>query len=139
MHQDRRRAVVMLLTLLAAGPSRAQQSQDGISADAYRRNFPPAPVAVRAERRGGRIIVTWDPPPAADPSERLAYDPAVDRYRVYRVAADRARTLAGETRTTSFVDPAAPAGAVQRYVVTAVQRSGQESAPSHDAAVQTPR
>ena len=66
----------------------------------------------------------------ADGRPAPGYDPAIALYRVYRVAPDQSATLIGETPTTSFTDTAAPRGTTQRYVVTAVQRSGQESGRS---------
>jgi len=110
----------------------------GITFEEHRRLFPPAPVAVRAELRGGKAIVSWDKPRAADPSEKLAYDPAIDRYRVYRVGPGHNMTLIGETRATSFEDQTAPAGTTQRYAVTTVQRSGHESGPSPEAVLRIP-
>lgn len=126
-----------LAAAVAAGPASAQMAppggtEPGISFEEYRRLFPPAPVEVRAAVRGGLAVVSWKPPPAPDPSVRLGYDPVVARYRIYRLGSDEQRTLIGETEGLEFADPVPPDGA-RRYVVTAVQRSGLESAASVEA------
>mgnify|MGYP001551336229 CR=1 FL=1 len=123
------------MILVAAGISLGQ-TQDGLSESEYHRTFPPEPLAVRAEIRDGKPMVMWNKPPTA--AGKLAYDPVIDRYRVYRVSGLNDKTLIGETRATLYVDSAAPTGTTQRYVVTTVQRSGHESAPSQEAELRIP-
>ena len=118
----------------AAGSGAAPSG--GISAEEYARVFPPAPVDVRAAFAGGVVTLRWTPPAPAAPSG--AFDPAVGHYRVFRLGDGGAATLIGETRDTVFHDRAAPAGTVQRYAVTAVQRSGQESGLSAEAVLRVP-
>jgi fibronectin type 3 domain-containing protein len=129
-------AALAVLTVFACGVTLAT-AQDGISESEYHRSFPPEPLAVRAEIRDGKPTVTWQKPPV--PPGKLAYDPVIDHYRVYRMGREPDKTLIGETRATSFVDPNAPAGTTQRYVVTTVQRSGRESAPSQEAELKIPK
>jgi hypothetical protein len=121
---------------LAPAPAPAQ-ADGGISVGEYHRVFPPAPVEVRAVREGADVVVSWAPPPVVATGGRLAYDPAVAGYRIYRVDGAGGRTLAGEVdaATMRFRDVAAGA-AGHTYAVTAVQRSGQESGLS--AAAEAP-
>lgn len=90
----------------------------------------PAPLEIGARMAGGAALVTWSQPPAP-PEGRLAYDRVFSRYRVYRLNGDD-QLVIGETTERAFRDPSPPAGAVD-YVVTAVQRSGQEGARSDRA------
>jgi hypothetical protein len=132
-------ACALALLPVAMPPSRAQpQGQGGISFEEYRRVFPPPPAAVRAKRRDGTVTLSWEKPASANPSGQLAYDPVVVRYRVYRLGPGHEMTLIGETRGTSLAIAAPPPGTTGRYVVTAVQRSGHESAPSPEAVVRVP-
>jgi hypothetical protein len=126
--------------LLAAviPPPAFAQNQGGISAEEYHRFRPPVPIAVQAEAREGQATIRWRPPPPPGPTVRPSYDPAIALYRVYRVASDQSATLIGETPSTSFTDTAAPRGTTQRYAVTAVQRSGQESGRSDIVEVRIP-
>jgi hypothetical protein len=140
------RIVVLVVALASTSPTSAHagatpsggaaQAGGGISVEEYQRVFPPAPVAVRAEMRAGVATVTWSPPPAVAPTR--AYDPTVGSYRVYRIGAGGSAVLIGETVETAFRDPRAPGGTTQRYAVTAVQRSGQESGLSEAAEVRVP-
>ena len=120
--------------------AQSQSSKDGISFEEDRRSFPPVPIGVRAEIRNGKATVLWDKPPAADRSEKLAYDPVIDHYCVYRVTGTQNLSLIGKTdaTVTSFTDSTAHPGMTRRYVVTAVQRSGHESAPSMEAVLHLP-
>lgn len=115
------------LLLFAPGAAKAQ----GMTADAYARMMAPAPLDVSARASGAGVVIRWSTPPAP-PSGKLAYDRAFARYRVYRLVGETERVI-GETRETTFTDRAPPPGAV-RYVVAAVQRSGQEGARSDQAA-----
>lgn len=82
----------------------------------YDRVPPPAPSRLAANPGANAIALSWDPSPAAD----------LGSYRLYRDDV----LLAGGLTATAFTDmPVAP-GAAHRYVVTAVDRNGNESARS---------
>lgn len=118
----------MSAALLFASPA---ARGEGMTADAYARMMAPAPLDVSARATGAGVEIRWSPPPAPPPG-RLAYDPVLARYRVYRIVGETEHVV-GETEKTSLVDPAPPRAGAARYVVTAVQRSGQEGARSADA------
>ena len=85
--------------------------------------FPPAPptgLAVLPREDG--LEVSWSPSLESD----------LAAYRVYRTEGGGPRTRVGEVAApeTSFRDSAAPHGAALAYAVTAVDRDGNESAPS---------
>lgn len=130
-------AVLLLAPYPALAGDTAQGGEleqgGGISLEEYLRGFPPAPVNVRAEDIDGRVLVFWEAPPNPGPAADLAYDPAIDSYRVYKLGPGLNRTLIGETTGTWFIDASPPGGSVHRYAVTAVQRTGQESGASNEA------
>lgn len=133
------RAAVVLAAMLSAWPGGTASGQDtGISQEEHLAVFPAAPVLVRAVAIDGGVMIFWEPPPAPPAGRTLAYDPAIERFRVYSIGPGRDRTLIGETAGTWFIDETAPAGSTRLYAVTAVQRSGQESGPSHDVRVRAP-
>jgi len=110
-----------------AAQTEAPGTGNGISLEEHLRTFPPHPVAVEATFCDGKATVLWKAPQTPGAVDTLGYDPVIDSYRVYRIGPGHTRSLMGETRGTWFVDPAAKSGTVQRYAVTAVQRSGHES------------
>lgn len=117
----------------------AQAVKDsGISFGEYQRRFPQAPRNVRAEIRAGKIVISWDRPQPGQPREKLSYDPVVDHYRVYRIGPDETQHLIGETDRLLFEVGAAERGAVARYAVSAVQKSGVESGRSETVEARVP-
>ena len=127
-----------MLFLLLAGPAHAGDGETGISYDEYRRNVPPAPLRLRVEICGGTAMLFWELPDVAGASEKLAYDPVISGYRVYRIGPGGQETLVGETKGSFYRLALPPAGRVDYYAATAVQRSGHESALSGDVAVGVP-
>lgn len=82
----------------------------------YDRVPPPPPEHLVAIPAANAITLSWDPSPAAD----------LGSYRLYRDDG----LLAGDLAAAAFTDmPVAP-GAPHRYFVSAVDRNGNESAPS---------
>lgn len=129
--------VFVVLAGTAGCVSAQQPGGGGISAEEYHSVFPPAPVDVRIERRGGRAFLVWSPPPAGVTNRRLAYDPVVRGYKVFRLRADGGETLVGETESLRFPLPTS-IGASARFGVRAVQRSGRESGLSQDVGLDDP-
>lgn len=87
--------------------------------------FPPAtPAGVAALAAGGVVDVSWSP----------SSEPDLTLYRVYRASAGPPERLAelpaGETR---YRDDKAATGVTYTYTVTAVDKDGNESAPSSGA------
>jgi hypothetical protein len=87
--------------------------------------FPPAtPVGVAALAAGGVVDVSWSP----------SSEPDLALFRVYRAAEGAPERLAelpgGETR---YRDETAATGVSYTYTVTAVDKDGNESAPSPGA------
>lgn len=115
----------------------AAAAASGITAEEYGRVFPQEPTGLHARPCGEAVLLLWSAPPLPGPSTKLAYDPAVDHYRIYRVGPGTDRTLVGEARGT-FYELAPPARAAGDYAVTAVVRSGLESGMSHTVAVRAP-
>jgi len=122
---------------VAYGASRAQ-SEDSISLDHYFRLFPHYPAEVKAEIRGGRVVVSWTKPPPA-PEGHIGYDRAIATYKVYRLGNGEDRTLIGKTRALTFTDPTPPRpGQHLRYAIVVVPRSGNESVQSNAAEIEVP-
>lgn len=92
--------------------------------------FPPsAPAGLTAVAGIGTIELAWDRSP----------EPDVAGYRVFRATGDAAPAPAGElTRAASFSDREVKAGLTYRYTVSAVDESGNTSAPSQPVTVQAP-
>lgn len=89
---------------------------------------PSAPAHVTAAVGVNTIELTWERPPEPD----LAF------YRVYRQVGDATRELAVDKVTnTAYSDSRIEAGKRYRYVVTAVDRTGNEG-PASPAAEATP-
>jgi len=98
------------------------------------RTPPDAPKRLVAEAAGDReTFISWLPSPEAD----AAY------YNVYASAdgtvAPEQRFLIGSPRETKLVDWGLKTGTTYRYVVTAIDGAGNESAPSGSASVTTPK
>jgi fibronectin type 3 domain-containing protein len=87
--------------------------------------FAPAPpTGVAALAAGGVVDVSWSPSTEAD----------LASYRVYRSDGGEARRLAEvPSAETRFRDETAAIGPTYNYTVTAVDRDGNESAPSAPA------
>jgi hypothetical protein len=87
--------------------------------------FAPAPpTGVAALAAGGVVDVSWSPSTEAD----------LAAYRVYRSEGGEPQKLAEVPATeTRFRDQAAPVGPTYNYTVTAVDKDGNESAPSAPA------
>lgn len=99
---------------LQAASGTAESDISPTLAFTHQDRFPPAPpLGLTADLSIGAIELAWDPSPASD----LAF------YRVYR---DGVR-IADQVRVPAYADRAAARG---RYHVTAVDRSGNESAAS---------
>lgn len=132
-------AGIVVPALVVAGTPGCVSAQQpgGITVEEYYSNFPPAPADVRIERRNGRAFLAWSRPPASLTDRRLAYDPVVSRYKVFRLRLDGGETLLGETESLRFPLPAS-AGASARFGVRAVQRSGHESGLSQDVGIDDP-
>jgi fibronectin type 3 domain-containing protein len=83
---------------------------------------PASPTGVALLPQGGGLEVSWSPAPEAD----------VLNYRVYRAAAggELQKLVERTASERSFVDTTAARGTKYRYVVTAVDRAGNESAQS---------
>jgi hypothetical protein len=83
---------------------------------------PAAPTGVALLPQGGGLEVSWSPSP----------EPDVLNYRVYRAPAGGALEKLTERPASerSFVDKTGAHGTKYRYVVTAVDRAGNESAQS---------
>jgi len=94
---------------------------------------PKAPGGLAAKAVDGYAVqVSWDPPPDGD----IAY------YNVYagieEVKAEQAWRIASPVKPAT-IDWGLRAGKRYRYVVTAVDRAGNESAPSSSVTATTPR
>jgi fibronectin type 3 domain-containing protein len=92
--------------------------------------FPPAaPTGVAALVREGAAEVSWSPSPESD----------LAGYRVYRASGEQPprRVADRPPDQTSFRETGLPAG-VHLYTITAVDRDGNESAPSRPAEVRIP-
>jgi len=86
---------------------------------------PAAPVGVAVLPRDEGLEVVWTPSPETD----------LAAYRVYRESGTGERTRVAEVPvgTTTWLDTTAEPGLLHRYVVTAVDTAGNESAPSTPA------
>ena len=102
---------------------------NGISLDQDQRLPPMPPPGLRAETRGGRIVISWDPVGLQ----------ILTAYRVVRleptgsahlgdVPADVSRELARAGRYT-FTVPGPPPAGILVYAVSTLDRYGNESAP----------
>jgi fibronectin type 3 domain-containing protein len=92
---------------------------------------PPArPTGVAALGGADGIEVSWTPSSEAD----------LASYRVYRATPGRAPQVVGEVvpPETVFRDTTAGAGTAYVYTVTALDRAGNESAPSAPAEARRP-
>jgi serine protease len=84
---------------------------------------PVAPTGLLATAGQASLALDWD-----DNSE-----PDLGGYRVYRQNLDGSWTLVGSPAASAFTDTGLAAGTAYTYEVTAVDRSGNESAPSATA------
>ena len=85
---------------------------------------PAAPTGVAALAAGGVVDVSWSP----------SSEPDLASYRVYRSEGGEAKKLADVPGTeTRFRDETAAIGPTYAYTVTAVDKDGNESAPSAPA------
>ena len=91
---------------------------------------PAAPSGLTALARAGALEVRWSP----------SLEPDLAFYRVYRASVNGAAERLAEVPagTTVFADQTALAGHAYRYTVTAVDRSGNESAASAPLLGNTP-
>ena len=91
---------------------------------------PSAPTGLAAVPRGGGLEIVWTPSPQSD----------LSGYRIYRATGDSAASLVGEVEagTTSWTDADATPGVLYLYTVTAVDKAGNESAPSDGAGGRKP-
>lgn len=87
--------------------------------------FPPAvPTGLRAIRLPVGVQLLWDPVADAD----------LEGYRIYRRDPGGEKVIAAEMAPTNqFIDRNAPSDRLVYYEVTAVDRDGNESAPSVEA------
>jgi hypothetical protein len=92
--------------------------------------FPPAvPSGLTALLQDAQVEVSWSPSSDAD----------LSAYRVYRAAPGAAPERVAEVPAgTTTVRDAPPAGPVFVYTLTAVDKAGNESAPSPPAEVRRP-
>jgi fibronectin type 3 domain-containing protein len=83
---------------------------------------PAAPSGLTALGRAGALEIRWTP----------SLEPDLALYRVYRANVNGTAERLAEVPagTTVFADTTALAGQAYRYTVTAVDRAGNESAPS---------
>lgn len=83
---------------------------------------PTVPSGLTLLAQAGGLEVRWSPSPEAD----------LAGYRVYRAAPTGAPEKIAEipAGTASFLDTTAAAGTAYRYTVTAIDKVGNESAPS---------
>jgi hypothetical protein len=89
---------------------------------------PAAPTGLTALQRDGGVEIRWSPSSEAD----------LAAYRVYRVRRGEDEPLADVAAPeTVFVDPA-PSGRTLRYVVTALDKAGNESPASAPVEVRLP-
>jgi len=119
---------VIALFVIAAANAGAQ----GISEEEEYLGIPPPPIIRPATVIGDMIVLRWDPPRHIRLSQAPGYDPEVAWYRVYRIKRGRDptlpnATLVGQTIELFFLVHTPPSGDRERYAVTAVQKSGQES------------
>ncbi|PNG24956.1 hypothetical protein [Methylocella silvestris] len=128
--------IAVAIVLTSTGDARGEEpgaSGGGISYEEQLRFTPPAPLRPTASRKGSGLLICWSPPQPLK-EHVSAYDPAVVRYRVYALDANHDRVAIGETERACFLDER-PAAKTVTYAVTAIQRSGHESALSADALV----
>ena len=85
---------------------------------------PAAPTSTKATAGDGRVNVDW--PDVSDPD--------LGGYRVYRKAADGTWPQIATTRASAFTDTKVTIGTTYSYRVTAYDGSGNQSAPSPQAA-----
>jgi hypothetical protein len=91
--------------------------------------LPERPLAVRAERAGGSVRLTWRPP---------AHHAEVAGYRVYRSGEsgiNHVPLTARPVQGTEFTDATARSGEAVFYAITAVEHSGLESGLSEEVSV----
>jgi len=127
----RARAVIgafMALLVVAAASAGAQ----GISEEEEYLGIPPPPVIRPARAIDDMVVLQWEPPRRIRLSQEPGYDPEVAWYRVYRIERGRDPTfpnaaLVGQTIELFFLVHKPPSGGRDRYAITAVQKSGQES------------
>src|SRR5205085_131142 len=89
--------------------------------------LPERPLALRAERSGGSVRLTWRPP---------AHHAEVAGYHVYRSGESGIHYVPltpRPVRGTEFTDDTARPGEAAFYAVTAVEHSGLESGLSEEA------
>lgn len=137
-----RLVALLAIPLSLAGPSAAfaaaPSSEGGISFEEFQRNFAQAPIDLRVIDGGDAQMLLWTLPPMPPASAALAYDPVIDHFRIYRMDPAHGPRLVGETRATYYEVEPARSGTIQRFAVTTVQRSGQESGFSNTVVVRFP-
>jgi hypothetical protein len=113
------RAVASVSPLIESAPSNEAclQVRDIVA--------PAAPTGLAVLPQEGGLEVVWSPSPEED----------LTGYRVYRAVSGGApaRLVEVAAGTTTWLDASAEAGHLYTYSVTAVDRSGNESAPSEAA------
>lgn len=104
-----------------------------LTAEEVERLQPPSPVAVKAERVDGAVVLSWRPAPRSRAAH--AYSDTVVGYLVYRRAAGEVElTLVARVDAARWTDATPPPGPVS-YAVADVREDGSESARSDAVAV----
>jgi hypothetical protein len=91
---------------------------------------PSAPTGLAVVPRGGGLEIVWTPSREGD----------LSGYRIYRAVGDARAELVAEVEagTTSWTDTEAAPVVLYHYTVTAVDKAGNESPPSHEAGGRRP-
>jgi hypothetical protein len=117
-------------TMTTAGEGEAESEESAEQSITYQDRFPPAKVAgLNAILGVNSVELAWDRAPEAD----------VKGYQVYRAAEGGAFEKLGELQTApSFRDTTGVVGKKYQYRVTAIDTSGNESAPSEAVEIIAP-
>jgi fibronectin type 3 domain-containing protein len=106
---------------VSATPLIESKSSNEVCVEVKKTTPPQAPVALTALPQGGAIELRWSP----------STDHDLASYRLYRAKEGAPQRLAEIPKTeTTFVDRSAEPGVLYHYTVTAIDTSGNESAPS---------
>ena len=108
---------------------------EGLTREEYLAVHPPAPIDLTAKAIGNAVILNWKPAPPPNINGKLAYDPFVDHYVIYRrEEGGNIRRLAATIRL-AYEDKTAANDTVYFYSVAAVQRGDTESSLSDEVSV----
>lgn len=125
--------IFLIVMCLAFSASAAMG--EGLTLEEYLSFNPPAPMALTATVIGNAVVLNWKPAPTPTINKKLAYDPFVDHYVVYRrKGGGNTRRLATTTKLV-YEDTTAASDTVYFYSVVAVHKDGMESSRPDEVSV----